>query len=142
MRRYFHKAAQALTALAVATGMLTIPVASARASTWQPNEDDALLFDVRVGQWRVGEGVRGYQTDSGVCVDFADVIIAFDLPVRVDKKSRRATGWLFEESRTFTLDRESNTVQIVNKSARPSPAMRSAMCPKAGVSTPRCSPAG
>ena len=117
MRRYFHKAAQALTALAVATGMLTIPVASARASTWQPNEDDALLFDVRVGQWRVGEGVRGYQTDSGVCVDFADVIIAFDLPVRVDKKSRRATGWLFEESRTFTLDRESNTVQIVNKSA-------------------------
>lgn len=121
MHRYFHKAARALTALAVATGMLTIPVASARASTWQANEDDALLFDVRVGQWRVGDGVRGYQTDSGVCVDFADIVIAFDLPVRLDKKSRRATGWLFEESRTFTLDRDSQIVQIVNKSTAVAP---------------------
>ncbi len=103
--------------MAVATGMFTLPVASAYAAAWQPNEDDALLFDVRVGQWRVGDGVRGYQTDSGVCVDFADVIIAFDLPLRLDKKSRRATGWLFEESRTFTLDRESRLVQIMNKTS-------------------------
>ena len=115
MRTLLHKAVKAMTALAVAAGIVTIPVASVRAASWQPNEDDALLFDVRVGQWRVGEGVRGYQTDSGVCVDFADIIIAFDLPVRLDKKSRRATGWLFEESRTFTLDRESNIVQIVNR---------------------------
>lgn len=103
--------------MAVATGMFTLPVASAYAAAWQPNEDDALLFDVRVGQWRVGDGVRGYQTDSGVCVDLADIIIAFDLPLRLDKKSRRATGWLFEESRTFTLDRESRMVQIMNKTS-------------------------
>ena len=103
--------------MAVATGMFALPVASAYAAAWQPNEDDALLFDVRVGQWRVGDGVRGYQTDSGVCVDLADVIIAFDLPLRLDKKSRRATGWLFEESRTFTLDRESRLVQIMNKTS-------------------------
>ena len=103
--------------MAVATGMFALPVASAYAAAWQPNEDDALLFDVRVGQWRVGDGVRGYQTDSGVCVDLADVIIAFDLPLRLDKKSRRATGWLFEESRTFTLDRESRMVQIMNKTS-------------------------
>ena len=115
MRTLLHKAAKAFTALAVATGIMTIPVASARAAAWQANEDDALLFDVRVGQWRVGDGVRGYQTGTGICVDLADIIIAFDLPVRLDKKSRRATGWLFEESRTFTLDRESNIVQIVNK---------------------------
>ncbi len=116
MQTFFHKAAKALTALAVATGVLMIPVASAYAAPWAANEDDALLFDVRVGQWRVGEGVRGYQTDNGVCVDLADIIIAFDLPVRLDKKSRRATGWLFEENRTFTLDREANIVQIMNKS--------------------------
>ncbi len=115
MRNFFHKAAKAATALAVAIGVVTIPVASAFASEWQATDDDALLFDVRVGQWRVGDGVRGYQTDSGVCVDLADIIIAFDLPVRLDKKSRRATGWLFEESRTFTLDREAGIVQIVNK---------------------------
>ena len=115
MRAFLHKAIQALTACAVATGIMTIPVSSASAATWQANEDDALLFDARVGQWRVGDGIRGYQTDTGICVDLADIIMAFDLPVRLDKKSRRATGWLFEESRTFTLDRESNTVQIVNK---------------------------
>lgn len=117
MHRFLQKAAKAFTALAVATGMFALPVASAYAAAWQPNEDDALLFDVRVGQWRVGDGVRGYQTDSGVCVDLADVIIAFDLPLRLDKKSRRATGWLFEESRTFTLDRESRLVQIMNKTS-------------------------
>ncbi len=116
MRKIFHKACKALTALAVAAGIMTIPVASAYAVPWAATEDDALLFDVRVGQWRLGDGVRGYQTDSGVCVDLADIIITFDLPVRLDKKSRRATGWLFEESRTFTLDREANIVQIVNKS--------------------------
>jgi len=116
MGNFLHKAAKAATALAVAIGIVTIPVASASATDWQPNEDDVLLFDVRVGQWRVGDGVRGYQTNSGVCVDLADIIIAFDLPIRLDKKSRRATGWLFEESRTFTLDREANMVQIVNKS--------------------------
>ncbi len=115
MHSIFHKGRKALTALAVAAGIMTIPVASAYAAPWQPNEDDALLFDVRVGQWRVGDGVRGYQTDSGVCVDLADIIIAFDLPVRLDKKSRRATGCLFEENRTFTLDREASIVQIVNK---------------------------
>lgn len=115
MRSFFHKAAKAATALAVAIGIVTIPVASAFASDWQATEDDALLFDVRVGQWRVGDGVRGYQTDSGVCVDLADIIMAFDLPVRLDKKSRRATGWLFEESRTITVDREASIVQIVNK---------------------------
>ena len=100
--------------LAVVAGLLAVPASGAEAA-WQPNEDDALLFDVRVGQLRVGNGVRGYQTDSGVCVDLGDVILAFDLPVRLDKKSRRATGWLFEETRTFTLDREANTVQIMNK---------------------------
>ena len=107
-----------LTRLALCVGLVAVPVAPAAASSWKANEDDALLFDVRVAQYRVGNGVRGYQTDHGVCVDFGDVIMAFDLPLRLDKKSRRATGWLFEESRTFTLDREAETVQIMNNIQR------------------------
>jgi hypothetical protein len=87
------------------------------AQTWTANDDDSLLLDVRAGKWRVGDGVRGYQTPSGVCVDLADVIMALDIPVRLDKKSRRATGWLFSEGRTIAVDREANTVQIMNKSA-------------------------
>ena len=118
MQNIYHNGRRALMAMAMAVGMTMIPAAPLFAGNWQASDDDALLFDVRVGQYRVGDGVRGYQTDSGICVDLADVIIAFDLPVRLDKKSRRATGWLFEESRTFTLDREANTVQIVNNNQR------------------------
>jgi hypothetical protein len=82
---------------------------------WTANEDDALLFDMRVRQWRLGNGVRGYQTNAGVCVDLADVVMALDVPVRVDPKSRRATGWFFAESRNFTLDYDSKSVQIGGK---------------------------
>jgi hypothetical protein len=117
MKRLFTYLCRKALAVAVAAGVLMTPAAPAFASGWKANDDDQLLLDVRVARWRVGDGVRGYQTDKGVCVDFADLIIAFDLPIRLDKKSRRATGWLFEESRTFTLDREANRVQIVNSSA-------------------------
>lgn len=121
MRPYLSKLMRGLMAIACAAGTLGLPAASAYAGSaspsWTLHEDDQLLLDVRVGRYRVGDGVRGYQTPAGACVDLADIIIAFDLPVRLDKKSRRATGWLFEESRTFTLDREAGRVQIMNKSA-------------------------
>jgi hypothetical protein len=96
---------------------VVLPVSGAQAAGWTPNDDDSLLLDVRSGRYQIGSGVRGYQKPNGVCVDLADIIIAFDLPVRLDKKSRRATGWLFEESRLFTLDRDQNKVQIMNKSS-------------------------
>ena len=88
--------------------------APAHAQAWSANEDDSLLLELRSGQYRLGEPLRGYQTPAGVCVDFADLIQALDLPVRLDKKSRRATGWLFAEDQRFTLDRDSDTVQNVN----------------------------
>lgn len=118
MKSLLSRFCQGFVALALATGALLAPVAPAFAqAAWKANDDDQLLLDVRAGRYRVGDGVRGYQTNSGVCIDFADLIIALDLPVRLDKKSRRATGWLFEESRTFTLDREAGRVQIMNKSS-------------------------
>jgi hypothetical protein len=84
-------------------------------SDWSASDDDALLFDLRSGKYRLGDGVRGYQTDAGVCVDLADVIIAMDIPLRLDKKSRRATGWIFAESQTLTIDRDSQRVQKGNE---------------------------
>jgi hypothetical protein len=117
MRKLIPIFANTLIRLALIAGLSGVCATKVSASAWRPSEDDALLFDVRAGQYRVGNGVRGYQTENGVCADFGDIIMALDLPVRLDKKSRRATGWLFEESRTFTLDREANTVQIMNKYA-------------------------
>jgi len=59
-----------------------------------PNADDALLFDVHKGPYRLGDRVRGYAAPTGVCVDLAAVLMALDIPIRLDKKSRRAPGWV------------------------------------------------
>ena len=117
MRRLspFAGPAMALAALMGGPGFAA-PVKAAETGGWQANDDDALLLDVRLSQYRLGDGVRGYQTPEGVCLDFADIIMALDIPVRVDKKLRRATGWAFEEARTIVLDRESAKAQIMNKS--------------------------
>lgn len=76
-----------------------------------PDPDDALLFELRSGQYRLGNGVRGYQMPNGVCVDFADVILALDLPVRLDKQLGRASGWLFDENQPFLVDRNEGQVR-------------------------------
>lgn len=85
-----------------------------KAPQWQANDDDFLLLQMRIKQYKLTYEVRGYQTDRGVCLDLADVIQSLDLPIRLDKKSRRATGWLFAENQRFTIDRDSDIVQTVN----------------------------
>ncbi|WP_373491225.1 collagen binding domain-containing protein [Parasphingorhabdus sp.] len=112
---------QGFAALARTAGIIAILAASLFVagpvhadSNWSASDDDALLFDLRSGNYRLGNGVRGYQTDNGVCVDLADIIIAMDIPLRLDKKSRRATGWIFSESQTLTIDRDNDMVQKVN----------------------------
>lgn len=96
---------------------------SLAADSWSPNEDDRWLFDVRSGQYRLGDGVRGYQTPQGICVDLADVVLALDLAVRVDRKLRRATGWVFDERRSLTIDRDGGEVRAGSQSFRLTPTM-------------------
>lgn len=86
----------------------------ARAQAWQPTDDDAVLLQVGVGNYRLQGDVRGYQTPNGACVDLGDMIQALDLPIRLDKKSRRATGWMFTEAHKIVIDRESASVQNMN----------------------------
>lgn len=88
---------------------------------WAPNEDDSWLFDMRSGAYRLGDGVRGYQTPQGVCVDLADMVLALDLAVRVDKKLRRATGWVFDERRSLTIDRDEGAVRVGSEVFKLSP---------------------
>ena len=88
------------------------------ADGWTPNEDDSWLFDLRSGQYRLGDGIRGYQTPQGICVDLADMVLALDLAVRVDKKLRRATGWVFDERRTLLIDRDAGEVRVGSQSHR------------------------
>ena len=108
----YHRIKSATAGLAVA--LLAVVSAPALAEGWTPSEDDALLLELHSSGYKLGEPMRGYQTPGGVCVDFADFIQALDLPVRLDKKSRRATGWLFAEDQRLVIDREANTVQTMN----------------------------
>jgi hypothetical protein len=103
----------AVATIAAAAALLAAPVA---AQGYTPSEDDAVLLQLQVKKYRLLDEIRGYQTPGGVCVDLADVIQSLDLPIRLDKKSRRATGWVFAESQTIAIERDSNTVQIVNNS--------------------------
>jgi hypothetical protein len=120
MKRGFQKLVQAFAALAaIGSGGIATPARAA--SAWTANADDALLFEMRLNQYRLGDGVRGYATPNGTCVDFADVILALDIPVRLDKKSRRATGWAFDEGHTLTIDRETGQEQIVNSMRKVAP---------------------
>lgn len=109
-------AAFGVSSLAMATPVQAQNTSNASESTasWQANDDDFLFLQLTIKNYKLTYDVRGYQTDRGVCLDLADVIQALDIPIRLDKKSRRATGWLFAEDQKFTLDRDSNKVQNVN----------------------------
>jgi len=104
--RTLGRKAVALIAAAFVAFAASGPASGQSAGIKPPTEDDQVILQLQVKQYRMRNELRGYQlADGGVCVDLGDVILALDLPVRLDKKSRRATGWLFREGQTFTLDR-------------------------------------
>ncbi|WP_309623901.1 carboxypeptidase-like regulatory domain-containing protein [Novosphingobium sp.] len=111
MTTRFSTLRQAAAAFAAAFAVWSAP---AQAEVWVPGEDDVLLLELHSGNYRIGDTLRGYQTPDGICVDFGDLIQTLDLPVRLDKKSRRATGWLFAEDQKIVIDRDSNMVQTMN----------------------------
>ena len=112
------RAAAVLRAAALALALATGAVPAAQAGEWQASEDDQLLLELRSAGYRLGEPLRGYQVAGEVCVDFGDLVRALDLPIRVDIRSRRATGWIFAEGETFVLDRDADEVRSGSTRAR------------------------
>ena len=84
----------------------------AQPAGWHPNDDDALLFDARLGRFHLGDGVRGYQTPDGACLNFRDMVAALDIPVTIDKN--RAQGWAFEERNQIRIERAQGKAYIAN----------------------------
>jgi hypothetical protein len=114
MKRFPFWCRKGAASLAAAIVLLGGGQAAAQEAAFRPSDEDFVLLQLQVKKYRMVTELRGYQTPGGVCVDFADVIQALDLPIRLDKKSRRATGWLFSEDQQLTLDRDSGVVQMVN----------------------------
>ena len=115
MRSFTRLARKAAATLAAA---FMLCGGQAAAQGWEPTEDDSLIVEIRAGSYTLGGMVRGYQTEDGVCIDLADTVQALDVALRVDPKSRRATGWIFSEDNTLTIDRDSGTVQTMNNSRK------------------------
>ncbi len=86
------------------------------ASAWTPSEDEQWLFELRTDRLRIGDGVRGYADGTRACVNFGDVILALDLPIRIDPDLGRATGWAFDERRTLVIDRGQGRVNVASES--------------------------
>lgn len=97
------------------------PAPAARNAGWQPDPEERWLFDLRTTRLRVGDGVRGYSDGTRSCIDLTDMIVALDLPIRVDQQLRRATGWVFDERRTLVIDRDAGRVTIASVSRPISP---------------------
>ena len=73
--------------------------------------DDAMLFDIRLGELRMGDGTHGYQTKDGVCADFRDVTSALDIAVEIAADKQSAAGWVFDEHALLTIDRRESVVK-------------------------------
>lgn len=87
-------------------------VGASAQGVWTPHPDDSLLFDVRLGEYRLGDGVRGYQTPGSVCIDLADTIAALDVPIAINAEGNRAEGWAFAEDNQIVIDRNRNRVRF------------------------------
>lgn len=101
--------------------MLSAAAAQDGTTDWQPDPEEQWLFDLRTDRFSLGEGVRGYARGTVNCVDLGDMIRALDLPLRLDRQLRRATGWVFDERRTLVIDREAGRVEVASAVYRLAP---------------------
>ncbi len=83
---------------------------------WAADPDEQFLLDVKLHQYRLGDGVRAYNTPEGTCVIFGDFLNTLDVPMKIDLDARRASGWAFKEDHRITIDAGAGTVSYGSKS--------------------------
>ncbi|HEX8412929.1 MAG TPA: carboxypeptidase-like regulatory domain-containing protein [Sphingomicrobium sp.] len=84
--------------------------------SWAATPDDQFLLDVKIRQYRLGDGVRAYNTPTGTCIIFGDIINTLDVPLKIDLAAKKAGGWAFKESNRIELDYGASTVTFGGKS--------------------------
>jgi hypothetical protein len=83
---------------------------------WAATPDDQFLLDVKIRQYRLGDGVRAYNTPTGPCIIFGDMINTLDVPLKIDLAAKKAAGWAFKETNRIELDYAARTVSYGGKS--------------------------
>jgi hypothetical protein len=100
--RWWGRAAALLALACVGSVGSTASIPSTEA--WSANPDDQFLLEVRLHQFRIGEGVRAYQTPTGTCIMLGDFLTTLDVPMRVDLAKKAASGWAFKEDHRIAID--------------------------------------
>ena len=91
----------AATALLGAVGAVA---ATPVTDSWSADPEEQFLLDVKLRQYRLGDGVRAYQTPDGTCVVFGDFLTTLDVPMKIDLTAKTASGWAFKESHSISID--------------------------------------
>lgn len=89
--------------------------------SWAASPDDQFLLDVRLHQYRLGDGVRAYNTPQGTCLVFGDFLTTLDVPMKIDLGTKKASGWAFKESNTILIDAGSGKVDYGGKTEKLAP---------------------
>ena len=104
----------ALLALAGATTVAAVASAP-DGDGWTADPDSQFLLDVKIHQYRLGDGVRAYKTPEGTCVLFGDFITTIDVPIKIDLAAKRASGWAFQESNKISINLGAGTASFGGK---------------------------
>lgn len=83
---------------------------------WTADPDDQFLLDVKLHQYRLGDGVRAFNTPEGTCIVFGDFLTTLDVPMKVELAAKKASGWAFKESNRISIDSGAGTVSYGGKS--------------------------
>lgn len=101
----------ALLALASATAFAAAASAPSPApGGWTADPDSQFLLDVKLHQYRLGDGVRAYSTPEGTCILFGDFVTTLDVPIKIDLEAKKASGWAFQETNRIAIDEGAGTV--------------------------------
>src|SRR3990170_4089546 len=119
-RKWLRRLA-ALAALASA-GTVGASAASPAGDGWTAQPDEQFLLDVRIRQFKLGDGVRAYNTPEGTCIVFGDFLTTLDVPMKIDLTARKASGWAFKESHKISIDVAAGKVIYGGNSEKLAPA--------------------
>jgi hypothetical protein len=105
-------------ALVAAAGLTAVGAGAATpvGDSWAANPDEQFLLDVKLHQYRLGDGVRAYNTPEGTCIVFGDFLNTLDVPMKIDLTAKKASGWAFKESNRISIDLGTHRVDYGGKS--------------------------
>lgn len=84
-------------------------------------EADLTFVSIQASGLKVADSIYGYGKAADFCVDLQQFVDAVEFPIKVDSAHQLAKGWFLDETQSFLLDGDAQSVTI-GKQRRPLPA--------------------